>query len=213
MSTSCKVAVSACPRWSDPVTFGGGRTIEKGGRVRSCSSPWKKPRSLQNGYQRASTSRCSYPFARSLRFSSFMAGFCKVALRESEGCRPEAIGRGIRNVGWFGRRTEALRRELALALLYEPIEVLADDGLGELRDHLPHDLLDDFERRLRERLAQERLAAVARSGRGGRLGLVAADLLGRRDEGVHRRELGLGLGLLGQLDGRSRRGLGGIGVD
>ncbi len=59
MSTSCSVAVSACPRWSEPVTFGGGSTIENAGRARSCSSPWKKPRSFQKGYQRASTSRCS----------------------------------------------------------------------------------------------------------------------------------------------------------
>ena len=57
--TSCSVAVSACPRWSEPVTLGGGSTIEKGGRERSCSSPWKQPRSIQKRYQRASTSLCS----------------------------------------------------------------------------------------------------------------------------------------------------------
>ncbi len=41
MSTSWSVAVSAWPRWSEPVTFGGGSTIENGGRAWSFSSPWK----------------------------------------------------------------------------------------------------------------------------------------------------------------------------
>ena len=41
MRTSCSVAVSAWPMCSEPVTLGGGITMEKAGRVRSCSSPWK----------------------------------------------------------------------------------------------------------------------------------------------------------------------------
>ena len=59
MSTSWSVAVRAWPRWSEPVTLGGGRTIEKWGREPSFSSPWKQPRSVQKRYQRASTSLCS----------------------------------------------------------------------------------------------------------------------------------------------------------
>jgi hypothetical protein len=51
--TSCSVLLSAWPMCSEPVTFGGGITMQYGvpGRV---ASVWKKPRFSHSGYQRAS---------------------------------------------------------------------------------------------------------------------------------------------------------------
>ena len=56
MRMSWMVAVSAWPRCREPVTLGGGRTMEKAGRDRSFSSAWKYPRSSHVRYQRGSTS-------------------------------------------------------------------------------------------------------------------------------------------------------------
>ena len=53
--TSWSVFVNACPMCSDPVTFGGGMTIEKGG-LPEVGSARKKPPLSQNSLQRGSTS-------------------------------------------------------------------------------------------------------------------------------------------------------------
>ena len=59
------VAVSACPRCSEPVTFGGGSTIENGGfSLTSCER--KNPCSSHQRAQRGSTEAGSYPLSRSL---------------------------------------------------------------------------------------------------------------------------------------------------
>ena len=52
---SSRVAVSACPMCSDPVTLGGGRMMQYGGLLDGASAR-KHPERSQRRYQRASTS-------------------------------------------------------------------------------------------------------------------------------------------------------------
>ena len=52
------MAVSACPMWSEPVTFGGGRMMQYGG-FPEVASARKTPASFHRAYQRASTSEGS----------------------------------------------------------------------------------------------------------------------------------------------------------
>jgi hypothetical protein len=53
--TSCSVSVKAWPMCSDPVTFGGGITIAKGG-LPERGSALKNPLFSQKAYHRRSTS-------------------------------------------------------------------------------------------------------------------------------------------------------------
>ena len=62
--TSSMVAVSAWPRCSDPVTLGGGSTIENGG-LSLTSSARKNPCSSHHRAQCGSTLAGSYPLSRS----------------------------------------------------------------------------------------------------------------------------------------------------
>ena len=39
---SCRVLLSACPIWSEPVTFGGGMTMEKAGAPGLAPAPARK---------------------------------------------------------------------------------------------------------------------------------------------------------------------------
>lgn len=55
------VAVSAWPRCSEPVTFGGGNTMQNGKLAESFSGA-KYPRSIHSGYHFDSTSAGSYDF-------------------------------------------------------------------------------------------------------------------------------------------------------
>src|SRR5687768_5755090 len=61
--TSCSVSVNAWPMCREPVTFGGGMTMENEGSRRE-GSALKKPLSSQSRYQRGSTAFGSYAFAR-----------------------------------------------------------------------------------------------------------------------------------------------------
>src|SRR5690606_32453139 len=54
---------------------------------------------------------------------------------------------------------------LGLTILDQPLELLADDRLGELGDHFPGDLLDDLPGGLAQGLAQGGLAPVTRTTR------------------------------------------------
>ena len=64
MSTSWMVAVSAWPMWSEPVTLGGGMTMQNGGlSLLSCAR--KKPCSSHHFAQCGSTCPGSYPLSRS----------------------------------------------------------------------------------------------------------------------------------------------------
>jgi hypothetical protein len=50
---SCTVLPSACPMCSEPVTFGGGMTIENGA-LGAAASAWKYRRAVHSSYQRFS---------------------------------------------------------------------------------------------------------------------------------------------------------------
>src|ERR1700743_105828 len=66
VSASSSVVISACPMWSEPVTFGGG--IGQTYCVRVCFGSWlasKTPSFSQKAYQRSSTSFGSYGRSRS----------------------------------------------------------------------------------------------------------------------------------------------------
>ena len=65
MMTSWMVLSSACPTWSDPVTFGGGMTMLNGSPG-SSGSAWKRPAASQSAYSPASTADGSYAFGSSL---------------------------------------------------------------------------------------------------------------------------------------------------
>ena len=56
---SCKVLLSACPRWSAPVTLGGGMQMVYGG-LPLLGSAWKYPRSSHIGYHRSCAACGSY---------------------------------------------------------------------------------------------------------------------------------------------------------
>src|SRR5919197_2449181 len=55
---SCSVWFSECPMWSAPVMFGGGSTMQNGGR--SEGAAWKRPRASHSAYHRDSVDAASY---------------------------------------------------------------------------------------------------------------------------------------------------------
>ncbi|OPZ61761.1 MAG: hypothetical protein BWY88_00095 [Synergistetes bacterium ADurb.Bin520] len=57
---SCSVLSSACPRWRDPVTFGGGMTMQKGFFPSSWGSARKRSSAIHAAYRRSSMGFGSY---------------------------------------------------------------------------------------------------------------------------------------------------------